>query len=132
VLIEHALGRLLIQGSAGWEEGALAGQSADIVLLGIGALGTRDEAYRASYWRQIVTPVNPRCVIPIHYDDFFLPLSEPLRPAPNLFDDVDATMRFLQQAVTRSSGQALGLLPEWRAVPLLGAGAADCGVARAG
>ena len=131
VLIEHPLGSLLIQGSAGWVDGALAGRRADVVLLGIGALGMKDEAYRESYWREVVEAVNPRCVIPIHYDDFTLPLSERLRPMPNLPDDVDTSMRFLQQRIGKSVGRGLGLLAEWQAVPLLGAGAAHCGERRA-
>jgi L-ascorbate metabolism protein UlaG (beta-lactamase superfamily) len=126
VLIEHPLGTLLVQGSAGWEDGALSGRRADVVLLGIGALGTKDAAYRESYWREVVDVVSPRCVIPIHYDDFTLPLSEPLRPMPTLADDVGASMRFLRQRVSEDPRIGLGLLPEWHAVPLLGAGAVAC------
>ena len=123
VLIAHPLGRLLVQGSAGWKDGALAGGRADVVLLGIGGLGTRDDAYRDAYWREVVEAVGATCVIPVHWDDFTLPLSEPLRPAPRLLDDVDASMAFLA-ARTAASGRRLGLLPLWTSVPLLGAGAA--------
>jgi L-ascorbate metabolism protein UlaG (beta-lactamase superfamily) len=126
VVIEHALGTLLVQGSAGWEEGALAGRDADVVFLGIGGLGTRDDAYRDEYWREVVEAVRPRCVIPIHYDDFTLPLGEPLQPAPSLLDDVDASMRFVRERVGRDPELGFGLLRPWRAVPLLGAGAARC------
>ena len=125
VLIEHPLGRLLVQSSAGWKEGALNGRQADVVLLGIGGLATRDDTYRDDYWREVVEAVGARCVIPVHWDDFTLPLSEPLHPAPRLLDDVDASMAFL---VERTSAERLqlGLLPSWQPVPLLGAGA-TCG-----
>jgi len=126
LLVSHAAGSLLIQGSAGWAEGALAGRHADVVLLGVGGLGTRDEAYRQGYWDAVVGAVGPRCVIPIHWDDFTLPLAEPLAAAPRLLDDFPATMTFLASH-TRSGAPALGLLPVWQPVRLLGAGAARCG-----
>jgi L-ascorbate metabolism protein UlaG (beta-lactamase superfamily) len=126
LLIEHPAGSLLVQGSAGWLEGALAGRHADVVLLGIGGLGTRDEAYRENYWRNVVEPVHPRCVIPIHWDDFTLPLAESLQPSPTLLDDVPASLDFL---VGKSAGgtPGIGLLPVWQPVVLLGAGSARCG-----
>jgi L-ascorbate metabolism protein UlaG (beta-lactamase superfamily) len=129
VLVAHAAGRLLVQGSAGWIDGALDGRRADVVLLGVGGLGSRDDAYREQYWRAVVTPVAPRCVIPIHWDDFTLPLDRPLVPAPRLIDDFDAVMKFLA-GKTGSGSPDLGLLPAWKPVTLLGQGAARCGVAR--
>ena len=125
LLFEHPAGTLLVQGSAGWQEGALAGRHADVVLLGIGGLGTRDEAYRESYWREVVGAVGPRCVIPIHWDDFTLPLSAPLAPSPRILDDVPASLDFLIQK-TSDDSLGLGLLPVWEPVVLLGAGAARC------
>jgi L-ascorbate metabolism protein UlaG (beta-lactamase superfamily) len=126
LLFEHPAGAFLVQGSAGWQEGALAGRHADVVLLGIGGLGTRDEAYRESYWREVVAAVAPRCVIPIHWDDFTLPLAEPLAASPTILDDVPASLDFLIQK-TSDDSIGLGLLPVWKSIVLLGAGAADCG-----
>jgi L-ascorbate metabolism protein UlaG (beta-lactamase superfamily) len=125
VLIAHPAGTLLVQGSAGFEPGALAGRRADVVLLGIGALGTRDEAYRKAYWDEVVAPVRPRCVIPIHWDDLTQPLEEPLATAPRLIDDFDATMAFLGHEAAAGS-MALALLPVWQPVTLLGARAVGC------
>ena len=128
VLVAHPAGTLLIQGSAGFEPGALAGRRADVVLLGIGALGTRDDAYREAYWNEIVAPVAPRCVIPIHWDDFTRPLDVPLVPPPRLIDDFDASMAFLARKMA-AGAPALALLPVGQPVTLLGPGAARCGAA---
>lgn len=125
LLFSHAAGSLLVQGSAGWRDGALTGKHADVVLLGVGGLGTRDEAYREGYWNAVVAAVAPRCVIPIHWDDFTLPLAEPLEPAPNLLDDFAGTMAFLERETSNGSPE-LGLLPPLEPVRLLGAGAARC------
>jgi L-ascorbate metabolism protein UlaG (beta-lactamase superfamily) len=112
VLIEHDGRSLLIQGSAGFVEGALGPYRADVVLLGVGALGTRDDSYMAAYWKEVVEAVRARRVVPIHWDDFTLPLAEPLRPAPRLIDDFDATMRFLTGAAAAADVD-LRLMAEW-------------------
>jgi L-ascorbate metabolism protein UlaG (beta-lactamase superfamily) len=126
VFFAHPAGTLLVQGSAGWEPGALRGRHADVVLLGVGGLGTRDTPYMDGYWGEVVGNVAPRCVIPVHWDDFTLPLDAPLVPSPRMIDDFDATMGFLTRK-TASGTPALGLLPAWKPVTLLGAGAARCG-----
>jgi L-ascorbate metabolism protein UlaG (beta-lactamase superfamily) len=119
VLIRHDAGSLLVQGSAGWVDGALKGQRADVVLLGIGALGTKDEAYMEAYVREVVDAVDARLVIPIHYDDFTLPIDRPFRPMPRLLDDFDAAMAFLEQRIPSVPGRRLAMLPAWEPVALL-------------
>ena len=81
VLIRHqpTNHRLLVQGSAGFVEGALAGQQADVVYLGVGQLGLLPEQYMVDYWNEVVRSVGARRVVLIHWDDFFRPLTEPLR-----------------------------------------------------
>ena len=128
VLLSHPLGTLLVQGSAGWLDGALADRSADVVLLGIGGLGTQDAGYRETFYDEVVARVGARCVVAIHWDDFTLPLDEPLRPMPRLLDDFDGTMRYLRARTAPDA--ALALLPFGRAVPLLGPGAVPCGPTR--
>ncbi|EUA23800.1 hypothetical protein I553_5724 [Mycobacterium xenopi 4042] len=71
--------RLLIQGSAGFVQGALVGQHAEVVYLGVGQLGVLPRSYLLDYWSQTVRAVGARRVVLIHWDDFFRPLSKPLR-----------------------------------------------------
>lgn len=89
--------RLLIAGSAGFVPGALAGQRADVVYLGVGQLGLQPRQYLVDYWAQTVQAVGASTVVLIHWDDFFYPLSEPLRALPYAGDDLDATMRILSE-----------------------------------
>jgi L-ascorbate metabolism protein UlaG (beta-lactamase superfamily) len=95
IFVQHPRGTLLVQASAGFVDGALAGRKADTVLLGVGGLSTMDEAYPQGYWREVVEAVGARRVIPIHWDDFTRPLTDPLAPMPRLLDDLDATLAFL-------------------------------------
>ncbi|UXA17601.1 MBL fold metallo-hydrolase [Mycobacterium sp. SMC-4] len=87
--------RLLIVGSAGFVPGALAGQRAEVVYLGVGQLGLQPPDYLTAYWDQTVRMVGARRVVLIHWDDFFRPLHKPLRALPRGVDDLDASMRVL-------------------------------------
>ena len=111
--------RLLIVGSAGFVRGALAGQRADVVYLGIGQLGLQPEHYLVDYWTETVRTVDARRVVLIHWDDFFRPLHKPLRALPYAGDDLDVSMRVLSR-LAEVDGVALHLPTLWqRADPWL-------------
>lgn len=113
VLIEHDGKRLLVNASAGFEPGALASYRADTVFLGIGQLGKKDETYRSDYWRETVEATRARRVVAIHWDNFALPLDQPLQPLPQLLDDMSASMDFLQ-ARGRAAGVRIELPQGWQ------------------
>ncbi len=103
ILVEHDSGRTaLVQGSAGFRPGALAGHRAEVAYLGIGQLGIQDRTYIEEYWAQTVDAVGARQVVLIHWDDFFRPLDKPLRALPYLGDDLDATMDVLTRLAERT------------------------------
>jgi L-ascorbate metabolism protein UlaG (beta-lactamase superfamily) len=105
--------RLLIQGSAGFVPGALRGHRAEVVYLGVGQLGLQPERYLRDYWSEVVGAVGARRVVLIHWDDFFHPLSEPLRAVPYAGDDLDVTVRVLRR-LAAEDGVALHLPTVWR------------------
>jgi L-ascorbate metabolism protein UlaG (beta-lactamase superfamily) len=114
VLITHASGKnLLVQGSAGYVPGALAGQQADVVYLGIGQLGVQTEDYIGSYWAEIVEAVGAKVVVLTHWDDFFRGLDQPLRALPYAGDDLDVTMRLLGQ-LAAEQGVSLHFPTVWQ------------------
>jgi L-ascorbate metabolism protein UlaG (beta-lactamase superfamily) len=108
----HTDRRLLIQGSAGYVPGALAGQQAEVVYLGVGQLGLQSEQYMVEYWDEMVRSVGARRVVLIHWDDFFRPLTEPLRALPYAADDLDNTMRVLGKQAA-DDGVALHMPTLW-------------------
>jgi L-ascorbate metabolism protein UlaG (beta-lactamase superfamily) len=111
--------RLLIVGSAGYVPGALAGQRADVVYLGVGQLGLQPERYLVEYWSEAVRAVGARRVVLIHWDDFFRPLHQPLRALPYAGDDLDVSMRVLTR-LAAEDGVPLHLPTLWqRADPWL-------------
>lgn len=114
ILLEHDNGSsALLQGSAGYVEGALAGRRADVAYLGIGQLGVQSEEYIRTYWAETVETVGARRVVLIHWDDFFRPLDRPLRALPYLGDDLDVTMRVLDE-LAAASGVSVHFPTVWR------------------
>jgi L-ascorbate metabolism protein UlaG (beta-lactamase superfamily) len=105
--------RLLIQGSAGFVKGSLTGQHADVVYLGVGQLGVLPESYLVDYWTETVRTVGARRVVVVHWDDFFRPLSKPLRALPYVADDLDVSMRVLS-GLAGQDGVALDMPTVWR------------------
>ena len=114
LLVAHTSGRTaLVQGSAGFRAGALAGRRADVVYLGVGQLGLQDEQYVRDYWAETVRAVGARRVVLVHWDDFFRPLDQPLRALPYAGDDLDVTMRLLT-SLAAEHGVALHLPTVWQ------------------
>jgi L-ascorbate metabolism protein UlaG (beta-lactamase superfamily) len=105
--------RLLIQGSAGFVKGSLAGQRADVVYLGVGQLGLQAEPYLVDYWTETVRTVGAHRVVLIHWDDFFRPLSKPLRALPYAGDDLDVSLRILSK-LAEQDGIALDMPTVWQ------------------
>jgi L-ascorbate metabolism protein UlaG (beta-lactamase superfamily) len=118
ILVDHPLGALLIQGSSGWKDGALAGRHADVAFVGVAGLSTKDANYTEAYLREVVDAVGAKVVIPIHWDDFTRPLDEPLLPAPRLLDDLDVTMERLTTHFT-PQGVRVAFLPPFVPVQVL-------------
>lgn len=105
--------RLLIQGSAGFRPGALAGQRAEVAYLGVGQLGVQPQRYMEQYWNETVRMVGARRVVLIHWDDFFRPLTEPLRALPYAVDDLDVTMSVFGR-LAQKDGVAIHLPTVWQ------------------
>ncbi len=105
--------RMLIVGSAGFVRGALDGQGADVVYLGVGQLGLQPEQYLIDYWTETVRTVGARRVVLIHWDDFFRPLHKPLRALPYAGDDLDVSMRVLSR-LAADDGVPLHLPTLWQ------------------
>ena len=105
--------RLLIQGSAGYVRGALSGRRADAVYLSVGQLGLQPRSYLVDYWTETVRAVGARRVMLIHWDDFFRPLSKPLRALPYAGDDLDVSIRVLEELATQD-GVTLQMPTVWR------------------
>jgi L-ascorbate metabolism protein UlaG (beta-lactamase superfamily) len=67
------------QGSANLVDDAVRERDVDVFLAGVaGRSFTRD------YWKRILPRLNPRTVVPTHYDNFFRPLGKPMEFVSNV------------------------------------------------
>jgi L-ascorbate metabolism protein UlaG (beta-lactamase superfamily) len=71
------------------------------------------QRYLDDYWAQTVRAVGARRVVLIHWDDFFRPLTKPLRALPYAGDDLDVSMRVLA-ALADKDGIPLHLPTLWQ------------------
>ena len=95
VVVEHPLGTVMVQGSSGFVEGALADVQADLVLLCSYGLTSLGREYAERYWQEMVTTTGAKAVIPMHFDDFTRPFGEVL-PFPRVLDDIETAARWFE------------------------------------
>jgi L-ascorbate metabolism protein UlaG (beta-lactamase superfamily) len=79
ILLGVAGVRIYHNGSADLIDAAIAGERADVLLVGLaGRQATRD------YLERLVTALDPRVIVPTHHDAFFSPLEEGLHLLPTI------------------------------------------------
>jgi L-ascorbate metabolism protein UlaG (beta-lactamase superfamily) len=71
IRIEVAGVTLYHQGSADLDDEELGDEPVDVFLAGVAGRGVTPR-----YWERILPRLDPRLVVPTHYDDFFAPLGE--------------------------------------------------------
>ncbi|MEM7137396.1 MAG: MBL fold metallo-hydrolase [Myxococcota bacterium] len=120
--VAHPKGTWLIQGSAGFVEGALENYDADVVFVGVGALGSQTDDYRDRYWKETVLRVSPSRVIPIHWDSLTGPndgpFTGPVRAAEFLAPGTETTGKFLRDKADSHPELEFITLPRYAPVVL--------------
>ncbi|WP_244310448.1 MBL fold metallo-hydrolase [Leptospira noumeaensis] len=102
--IQHGKNKILIKSSTNFVEGALDKFNADVLFLGIAQISLQSISFQDEYLNQTIQTLKPKLIIPIHWDNFFKSLSEPLEPNLQLGDDFDANMSSI---LKRTEGQKM-------------------------
>lgn len=100
ILISHPAGTIVHHGSAGYMPGMYDHVTADIVLLGIAGRGDTE-----TYLKNVPLALGAKLLIPIHFDNFFIPLEKKMRILPNAY-----LREFLAAADRHRTGFALKIL----------------------
>ena len=90
--------RFYHQGSANLLDEAIREKDGDVFLAGVAGRG-----FTERYWQRILPRLNPRAVVPTHYDNFFRPLGQDLEFVANvqlaeLPDEISAVSRDIEVA----------------------------------
>lgn len=112
VVIHHPLASMLIQGSAGFVDGQLDGYQADLAFVSSVGLSRQRDGYVADYVRNTVAASGAKKVVPIHWDDFFLPWQGQGTPAlPLIMEDLEQSFRLLSDEVLAVGAEFIVLPP---------------------
>jgi len=71
--------RFYHQGSANLIDDAVRERKVDFFLAGVAG-----RSFTADYWQRILNRLQPRAIVPTHYDNFFRPLGQPLEFVTNV------------------------------------------------
>lgn len=96
-LIHHGTKTFLIRPSYSTVEGQWAGRRADYIFLGVTGMGDVSDEEKEKFYTENVTRLQPKVVIPVHHDDFFRPLSKPLRIIKSVPKGLDYLMQRTRQ-----------------------------------
>ena len=102
----------MIRPSCNFIPDALKGFRADVFFYSIAQMSKLNAAQREECYRQTVGFVRPRLVIPVHWDDFFLPLSEAAK-GMCVFDRPGEAMQYMIGRL-RQDGIDFKILPAGR------------------
>ncbi len=96
--IEVAGASFYHQGSANLVDDALRNRGVDFFLAGVAGRG-----FTKDYWQRVLGRLEPKTIVPTHYDDFFRPLSAPMGFTTNVNlaqvpDEIAAVSRDFQIA----------------------------------
>lgn len=93
-LITHHGKKIFVKPSPNFIAGALDSLSADVVMLGIPTVSKQDSSWSNQFYHENVTALDPSLLIPIHWDNFFRPLSDELIMLPRFVAYVDKDFDF--------------------------------------
>lgn len=81
--------KVMIRPSFNYIEGQMDGYKADVLFLGVAGLQKADEKTEETFFHETVDKVGPKLVIPVHWDNFFSPLTKPAKGMPRLIEKTD-------------------------------------------
>lgn len=121
LLIKHDSTKIAIQGSAGYLENSIANFDADILFLAVAGLDVMDEEYNQGYQDHLILPLMPEVLVPIHWDDFTVKLSERPLSTPSLLFNLkfgsDLTLAF-EEIEKRNAERDIKVLPIFKEIPI--------------
>jgi L-ascorbate metabolism protein UlaG (beta-lactamase superfamily) len=112
IVISHAQGTTLIQGSSGFLPGALDDVGADVVMLGTWGLESLGRSYTEQYWLASVTSTGAKRVLPIHFDDYTRPFGS-IELSPRVLDNFVDSALWLNEIRETWDNDARLHLPEF-------------------
>lgn len=112
IVVAHPQGTTLVQGSAGFQPGALDQVKADVVMLGSWGLDKLGRDYTEQYWLAMVTSTGAKRVVPIHFEDYTRAFGN-IELSPRILDNFTTTASWLNQVRDIWDNDVRLFLPEF-------------------
>ena len=90
--IEHGAKRILIRPSFNYIKGQLDGIQADVLFLGIAGLAKAEPEMESAFFSETVDKTGAKLVIPVHWDNFFIPLDRPTNRMPTFLEKTELAL----------------------------------------
>ena len=108
IRIEVAGTALYHQGSADLDDAEIENRPVDVFLAGVAG-----RSVTPRYWERILPRLDPRVVVPTHYDNFFAPLGEPEAFIRNVtLDELPGEIGAASSAATLAALPRIDVLPD--------------------
>jgi len=93
-LIEYGGRKILIRPGFNYIEGSLENIRAEVLFAGIALSGRAGTRTRDKFYAETIGKVRPHLVVPVHWDNFFLPLDSPPRLLFRFADNLPASLNY--------------------------------------
>jgi len=97
--------KIYIKPSPNFIPGALDSLDVDALFLGITTITKRDSSWTNSFYHENVTALQPSLLIPLHWDDFFEPISDHLPMLPKAMATVEDDFDYM---INRTKADGIG------------------------
>ncbi|MBQ1478159.1 MAG: MBL fold metallo-hydrolase [Erysipelotrichaceae bacterium] len=88
-IVKHSGKTYIIRPSFNYIEHQLDGYTCDVLFLGVAGLAKADEETEKRFFEETVKKTKPSLVIPLHWDNFFSSLEEPIKGMPRLVEKTE-------------------------------------------
>ena len=85
--VEHKGKKIVIRPSYNYIKGQWDGMKADVLFLGIAGISKDSEKRKTEFFAETIEKLGPSLVIPVHWDNFFVPLYGKIKGQPSLMED---------------------------------------------
>lgn len=109
--IEVSGKKILIRPSFNYVADQLSGYHADVLFLGISGLGKADRKTEERFFAETAARVKPDLIIPLHWDNFFVPLKEPVSAMPKAAEKTELSFLKLAEYCEKEGISCLVQLP---------------------
>lgn len=109
--MEHGATHYVIRPSCNYIPGQLDGVQADVLFLAMAGLGKAKPDWQRQFFAETVDKVAPKLVIPLHWDNFFVPLYGPVRVYMRRMDDTGLSLHLLAAHCTERGIDHIVQLP---------------------